>query len=141
MTDVNYFLLSYIYSRSFKDATFTIEFRNSITQLGLAFIVLFIFTYSMTWINFGIRSMIAGLVFGSITFTLAGFRNKIASYSFVFLSLIGFSTALFYALWSIEWNLYKAQEHINNDNFEKAKHYYSQILLIEPNYYSSHKIY
>ena len=105
--------------------------------LGLGFIALFIFTNSMTWTNFGIRSMIAGLVFGSITGILARFRNKIASYSFVVLSLIGLSTTLFCEPWSIEWNLYKAQEHYNNYNFEKAKYYYSQTLLIEPNYYSS----
>jgi membrane associated rhomboid family serine protease len=137
MTGVNYFLLSYIYGRSFKDATFKMEFRNAIMLVGLAFIALFIFTNSMNWTNFGIRSMVAGLVFGSITGFLAGFRNKIASYSFVFLSLIGLSTTLFYAPWSIEWNLYKAQEYYNNDNFEKAKYYYNQTLLIEPNYYSS----
>ena len=95
MTGVNYFLLGYIYGRSFKDATFKMEFRNSIMLLGLGFIALFIFTNSMTWTNFGIRSMIAGLVFGSITGILARFRNKIASYSFVFLSLIGLSTTLF----------------------------------------------
>ena len=69
--------------------------------------------------------------------SLQGFETKLLAILLYSLSLIGLSTTLFCEPWSIEWNLYKAQEHYNNDNFEKAKYYYSQTLLIEPNYYSS----
>ncbi|NRA12071.1 MAG: rhomboid family intramembrane serine protease, partial [Crocinitomicaceae bacterium] len=132
MTGVNYFLLSYISARSFKDESFKMEFRNPLMIVGLAFIALFIFTNWMTWTNFGVRSMIAGLVFGSITGFLVGARYKMASYSFVFISLIGLSSTLLYAPWSMQWNLYMAHENYNNDNFKKAKYYYNETLLIDP---------
>lgn len=79
---VNYFLLNYIHGRFFKDASFKMEFRGALMLVGLALTTLFLFTNSMSWTNFGIRSMIVVLIFGSITGFLAGFQNKIASYTF-----------------------------------------------------------
>jgi membrane associated rhomboid family serine protease len=137
MTGVNYFLLSYIYGRSFKDESFKMEFRHATMLVGLAFLALFIFTNSMTSINFGITSMVTGLIFGSITGLLVGARNKIASYSFVLISLIGLSTTLFYAPWSVEWNFYMGLEYYKKGDLEKAKYYYNQTLLIDSKYYSS----
>lgn len=127
MTGANFFFMSYIYGRSIKDYSFKMKYRGFVMLVGIYILVLSIITNYYFDTNFGIESMMSGLILGSIIGYFVGARYKIASYSFVLIILGLTIPTLFYSPWSAKWNLSKAYIAYEANDYKMAKYYFKEV--------------
>lgn len=132
MTGINFFLLSYIIGRGFVNDEFKMKFRFHLLIVALAVLIYSIIMNSYYNSNIGEISMIAGLLFGFTTGVLAMPKRKYVSKIFGACLLLSLSTTLFYAPWTVEWNLHKALEAYEKDDIKQTKFHYNEMLRISP---------
>ena len=138
MIGVNFYFASYIKGRSLFDDYFKMKYAFSINALIFAILVWACFMNYYYYGNFGVESMTSGIIFGFITGFLVGIRKKWLSYAFALTLLLGLSSILFYAPWSLQWNLFKAYEAHKIGDYKNAKHYYNNAIEIHEYCSSAH---
>ncbi len=134
LAGVNYFFLGYIIVKSFKQGIFRLKGRYIFLYLAVFVILTAYYLNEDKAYNIGIAAMIAGLVFGGIIGLSTYTKKRIVPASIgLFLTLIS-SLSLWYAPWSAEWNYYKGYSAHEKGDFEEAKRYYENTLVINPDH-------
>lgn len=137
LTGVNYFFISYIMTKSFKNDLFAIRAKYMYLIIALLGIGSALYLNSYQNFNIGIEAMIAGLIYGTIIGLSTFSSKKIIPIVVGLILLISSSITLFYAPWSAEWNYFKGYSAHEKGDYENAKMYYKEAISINPSHHIS----